>query len=350
MRNFRFLAFTIFIACSFSLNTIAQETQTRVVDEVVAVVNDGVITLSRIKREKKSIVDTYVQEGKSRDEAQRMVDEKQGELIAGLINEELLVQRAKEGGMDRDIEEALNERFVDVMNQFNLKTVEALHAEMEKTGVDPKELRETWRTQIIRERVIQREVQSKVYWEPTGTQVKEYYEKNKSKFTKPETVSISELFLGFAGRDEATVREAAKQIHAQLRAGGDFEAIAKDRSDPGPITQGKGKAEKLPVADLVPTIGNPLKDVKPGDVTVPFEADKLGMIILRVDAREKASNESAFEENIVRVAMMNERLPTEQKKYMAKLREDSYIKINDTYRPSVAPILFADDRTEKSNN
>ena len=34
------------------------------------------------------------------------------------------------------------------------------------------------------------------------------------------------------------------------------------------------------------------------------------------------------------------------KTFMAKLREDSYIKLNDTYRPLVAPILFADERSK----
>jgi len=46
----------------------------------------------------------------------------------------------------------------------------------------------------------------------------------------------------------------------------------------------------------------------------------------------------------VRKAMTYEKLPEERRKYMATLREESYIKINETYRPMVAPILFADQR------
>jgi hypothetical protein len=44
----------------------AQETEMKVVDEVIAQVNDGVITLSRIKREIKDIVETSVLQGKNR--------------------------------------------------------------------------------------------------------------------------------------------------------------------------------------------------------------------------------------------------------------------------------------------
>jgi len=349
MRYFRYLLVSAFISVFFTTAAFSQETQTRVVDEVVAQVNEGVITLSRIKREMKNIVDSFVEQGKTKEEAQKMVEERQGELIANLINEELLIQKAKELGLDNDIDAGLNQRFVDIMKQYNLKTIEALYAEMEKTGVDPKELRESWRKQATRDRVVQREVQSKLYWEPNGKQLKDYYEKNKAKFTKAETVSFSEIFLGYAGRDETAVKDKAKQIYAQLKAGGDFAKIAKE-NDPGIVTQGTGKAEKLRTDDLVAVLAKPIKGLKVGEYTEPFEADQLGMVILRIDEREMASNESEFDESAVRLAMMNERAPTEQKKFMAKLRDDSYIKISDSYRPLVSPILFADERKEKPGN
>ena len=340
----------VFVSIAVSYSAYSQETQTRVVDEVVAQVNDGVITLSRIKREIKDIVDGEVQQGKKREDVQKMVDEKQGELIASLINEELLIQKAKEIGLDNEIEASLNERLADIMKQYKMKTVEALYAEMEKNGVDPQELKETWRKQATREKVLQRELQAKIYWGFNGKELKDYYEKHKDKFTKPETVSISELFLGFAGRDEAAVREKAKQLHTLLRTGVDFAKIVKDNSDPGVITQGTGKAEKLKVSDLVETIAKPIKGLKTGDFTLPFEIDQLGVVILHIDERELASNDSVFDENSTRLAMMSERLPDEQKKFMSKLRENAYIKISDSYRPLVSPILFADERKEKPGN
>ena len=350
MKNIKIAVFGVFTVLAAHFAAFSQETQTRVVDEVVAVVNNEVITLSRVKRESKSIVDSYVQEGKKRDEAQKMVDEKQGELIAGLINEELLIQKAKENGLDSDIEAGLNQRFVEIMKQYKLKTVEELYAEMEKQGVDPKELRETWRKQAVHEQVIQKEVQAKVYWGFSAKELRDYYDKHKDKFTTPETVSISELFLGFAGRDEAAVREKAKALYTQLKAGGDFAQIVKENGDTGAITLGAGKLENLKIDELTQKIKSPLKGLKKGDYTAPFELAQLGMAILRVDAREQANNESVFNENAVRLAMMTERMPDEQKKYLAKLRDESYIQINDNYRPLVAPILNADERKEKAAN
>lgn len=344
MRHLRqiFSAFAITVIAT--VGAAAQETEARVIDEVVAQVNDGVITLSRIKREMKEVVDSFVQQGKSREEAQKTVDEKQGELIANLINEELLVQRAKELRLDSEVESVLNQRFVELMKENNLKTVEELYKEMERSGVDPKELRESWRKQATRDLVIQREVQGKIYWGLSGKELKDYFEKHRAKFTKPETVSFSELFLSFAGRNEAEVREKAKQLHAQIKAGADFDKLVKENSDRGLVTNGAGSVEKLKVGDLVETLAVPLKDVKVGDITQPFDVQQVGVVILRVDQREKASSESVFDENAVRLAIMTERFPEEQKKFMTKVREDSYIKISETYRPMVSPILFADER------
>jgi hypothetical protein len=293
-------------------------------------------------------VDAGVQQGKKREELEKQVDEKRGEMIANLINEELLVQRAKELGVDSEIEASVNRRFLDIMKQYNLKTLDALYQEMEKTGVDPQEIREIWKKQATRDLIIQKEVQGKIYWGASAKEVKDYFEKNKAKFTKPETVTISELFLSYAGRDENAVREKAKQLLAQLRGGADFDKIAKENSDPGPLTQGKGSQKFNVERELTDVIKAPLKDVKVGAFTEPIAADQIGVLILRVDAREKATSESHFDENAVRMAIVAEKAPEETRKFLASLRSDSYIKISDSYRPLVSPILFAEDRKEKT--
>ncbi|MEP7148306.1 MAG: peptidyl-prolyl cis-trans isomerase [Acidobacteriota bacterium] len=325
----------------------AQETEERVVDEVVAVVNESVITLSKVRRETKEIVEAGIQQGKTREDAQREVDEKRGELIANLIHEELLIQKAKELGFDNEIDANVNRRFLDIMKEYNLKTLDALYQEMEKTGVNPVEIRDIWKKQATRELVIQKEVQAKIYWQLSAKELKDYFDQHKDKFTRPETVTVSEIFLSFAGRDVNAVNEKAKQLVAQLRASGDFDKLAKENSDPGIVTQG-GKAGKLRTAELSPLLISALKDVKVGSYTDPIAADQVGVVILRVDAREKATSESYFDENVVRMAIVTERAPTDTKAFLASLRTESYIKISDSYRPLVSPILFAEDRKEKT--
>jgi peptidyl-prolyl cis-trans isomerase SurA len=337
--------FLIAVLISTGLSAFAQESEAKVVDEVVAQVNDGVITLSRIRREMKAAADSYVAEGKKTPEqAKADVDGKQGELIANIINEELLLQKGKElNGIDSDVQAQINQRFLGIMKQQNIKTLDALYKEMEKADVNPDDLREVWRRQITRDAVFQREVDSRVYGSFSSKDIKAYYEANRAKFTKPETVTISEIFLGFAGRDTDAVKEKAKQLAAQARSGTDFGKLAEENSDRPDVKTTKGKAGTFNLKDMDERFIKPLQGVKAGGITEPIEIVE-GMEILRVDARTQASSESFFDENEVRKIMTYEKLPEERRKYMTTLRGESYIKINEAYRPMVAPALFGDDR------
>jgi peptidyl-prolyl cis-trans isomerase SurA len=347
MKKFKTASLFALFTLLCSIAGYSQESETKVVDEVVAQVNDGVITLSKVNHEVKDAVDSLVQQGKSKEEAQKMIEEKRGELIANMINEELLLQKGKEIGVEQDVEANINARFLDIMKQQNMKTLDALYKAMQEQGVDPQDIRDTWRRQATREAVIRRDIQQKLYWEPDGAKLKAYFEAHKSKFTTPETVALSEIFLSFAGRTPATVREKAKQLVSQLRAGADFAKAVADNSDRPDAAKNKGKVDTFNIKDLDPKFAKAIEGIKVGGYTDPIESDDVGVDILRIDERTVASNDSKFDENAVRLAIMQEAFPDAQKKYMAKLREDAYVKINDTYRPLVSPILFAEERSEK---
>jgi parvulin-like peptidyl-prolyl isomerase len=339
------LAAALFLS-SFAVH--AQENDTKVVDEVVAVVNDGVITLSSVKREMKGAVDSKVQEGAKREDAQREVEGKQCELIANLINEEILLQKAKELGIEKDVEADLNARFVQIMKEQNLKTLDALYQAMRKEGLDPDDIREIWRRQATKDEVIRRDVQAKAYWDPTGADVKAYYEKNKAKFLKPETVSLSEIFLNFAGQTQDSVRARAKDLVTRIRGGADFGKLVLANSESQDVQQTKGFLGTAPIADLTkqyPQYAAAIKGLKAGQVAEPVE-DEVGIHIQHVDERTAQASEATYDEEAVRRAMLDENFPTALKKYMATLRQDAYIKINESYRPVVSPLLFADERSD----
>ena len=331
-----------------SLAVRAQENDVKVVDEVIAVVNDGVITLSGVKREMKGAVDTKVQGGMKREDAQKQVDDKQGELIANLINEELLLQKAKELGIEKEVEADLNARFVQIMKEQNLKTIDQLYEAMRKEGIDPDDIREIWRRQATKDEVIRRDVQATTYWQPTGSDVKAFYEKNKAKFIKPETVTLSDLFLNFAGQTQESVRARAKDLVTRIRGGADFVKLVVANSEAQDAVQTKGVLGTAPVTDLEkqwPQYAKAIKGLKAGQITDPIE-DEVGIHILHVDERTAQASEATYDEDAVRRAMLEENYPAAIKKYMTKLRSDAYIKISDSYRPVVSPLLFADERSD----
>lgn len=330
---------------------LAQENEPVVVDEVIAQVNDGVLTLSRVNREIKDFAAAMVQQGKKPEEAQAEAEKKKGELIAGIINEELLVQKGKEIGVESDVEAQINQQFLKIMKEQNIKTLEKLYEAMVAQGVKPEEIREMWRKQFTQEAVLYREVDQKVYWGFSIKQLRDYWEANKQKFTKPEMVTLSEIFLNFAGRDMEATRQKAKDLVAQLRKGTSFEQLALDNSDRPDVKTTKGKVGKFNANELNEKLGPPIKKVAVGGVTDPIEIEE-GIEIIKVDEREEASTESFFDEDAVRRAVAGEKIPAERKKYKAELRKDAYIEISESYRALVSPFLTKDDATAeaKPNN
>jgi parvulin-like peptidyl-prolyl isomerase len=159
---------------------------------------------------------------------------------------------------------------------------------------------------------------------------------------------MSEIFLSFAGRDEAAVRQKAKELVTLARTGVDFVKLVAENSDRPDAAQTKGKIDPINVKELDAKFANAIKGLKVGGIADPVEIDSTGISILKIDERTQPSNDAKFDENAVRMAILNEKAPQAQKDYLAKLRDDAYIKISDTYRPMVSPILFADERKDKS--
>src|SRR5436305_8976895 len=84
----------------------AQEGEPVVVDEVIAQVNDGVVTLSQLKREMKDAVEVYKQQkGMTQQQATAEVEKHRPEMIATLINEQLLIQKGKELELTQKVED-----------------------------------------------------------------------------------------------------------------------------------------------------------------------------------------------------------------------------------------------------
>ncbi len=314
----------------------AQEGEPVVVDEVIAQVNDGVVTLSQLKREMKERVDSMKQNGMSESQAITEVEKHKAELIATLINEQLLLQKGKELDLTERVEAEVNKRMLDVAKENGITSIDKLDEAMRQAGLDPVAIRQTMRVELMKQAVLEGEVDSKVFFGLTMDELRRHFEANKTKFLKPETVELSEIFLSLAGKQEPDVKARATQLVNQLRGGADFATLAKAYSDRGG-PQG-GKVGLFQITDLRPDIAAAIKNVNTGGVSEPLRSDE-GYQILRVDVRTAGSNTPTFNENQVREAITRERTPKAREEYLQGLRNDAYVKIADGYRDAVEPLL-----------
>ena len=224
-------AFLLVLVALVPYSASAQEGELRVVDEVIAQINDDVLTLSMLRRETKERIDALKQGGMPDQQAADEVNKRQAELIATLINEQLLLQKGKELELTSDVEAEVNRRMLEVAKEQGITTIEKLDAAMRASGVDPQLTRQTLRTEIMKQMVIQQEVDRKIFFGLTVDELKKYFQANQDKFRKPENVTLSEIFLSSAGKNEAEVKARALELVRQLRAGADFGAVATANSE-----------------------------------------------------------------------------------------------------------------------
>jgi peptidyl-prolyl cis-trans isomerase SurA len=349
----RFISITIAALTLALLNfvplaTLAQEGELKVVDEVIAQVNEDVITLSMVKRETKQRIEALKQGGMPEQKAIEEVTKHQADLIATLINEQLLMQKGKELDLASEVEADVNRRMLEVAKEQGINSIEKLDQAMRENGLDPVVTRQSLRTEIMKQAVIQQEVDRKTYLGLSMDELKKYFDANQTKFTKPETVVLSEIFLSYAGKNEPDVKARATELVTQLRSGAEFGALAAANSERElngvrVAPQNKGKVGRFEVPNLRDEISKQIKGVKVGGVTDPLRIND-GYQILRVDERSEASTAAVFNENQVREALTIERSPKEREAYLRNLLSDSYIKISENYRDAVEPLLKMDTK------
>ena len=324
---------------SLSVISNAQEVETTVIDEVVAQVNDSVITLSQVNRAKEIAVSSLVASGKKKDEAELEVAKREGELISSLITEEILKQKATEIGLDRDVDDEVNRRLLRLAKENKLNSLDDLFKLMRSQNVNPEAIKQDWRSKIVSEAVYRRVVDGPLFWGTPDKDVKEYYTKNKTKFAQQETVELSEILLLFAGKQEADVQALANSLVKRARSGEDFGELAVTFSDRLNKEENKGRIGEFHVEKLKDDVKAKIKGKRTGDVLDPIKVDETGIQIIRIDKYVPASSESNFDERLVRDAILNEKRGQARKDWLAEQKRESYIKVSEDYRGAVMPFL-----------
>lgn len=184
-------------------------------DRIVAVVGEEPILMSSLK---KALV------VKSDSELLKIPKEKQEKALDELIEKSLLEQKAKKlgiGAADKEVEEE-----VENVKKANNITTEVLVEVLKREGITPEDYRDTIRAQIIKAKIVSREIRSQVA--VTDELLKQYYLK--------EIAGEKETLVNF---DVATFYDDGKgRLDEDIK---DYLKAAKDKK---PLDDIRKKAEK----------------------------------------------------------------------------------------------------------
>jgi peptidyl-prolyl cis-trans isomerase SurA len=302
-----------------------------VIEDIVARVNDQVISKSDYERAQQQLE----QEAQQQNWSQQELTEQRRDLLRSLIDKQLLLSRAKE--LDVNGETDLVKRLDEIRKQNNLDTMEDLQKAVEEQGISYEDFKQQIRDQIVTSEVISQEVGPHI--SVTPTEIQDYYNAHQQEFMRPEQVHLNEILISTPDPDNATqVADAEKKagdVESRLKAGGDFATLAKAESG-GPTAPQGGDLGDFKAGQLPKVMEDATFSLQPGQYTAPIRT-KQGWLILQVTSHQKGGLAPLKDvENQIQEQVGMSKMEPALRTYLTKLREEAYITVRPGYVDSGA--------------
>ena len=293
------------------------------VEDIVAHVNDQIITQSDYDRAMKEMDDEAKQQGLSMQE----ISEHHKDLLRSLIDQQLWLSKGKELGINGETE--LIKRLDEIRKQYNMSSLEDLEKAAKEQGYSYEDFKANIRNQIITQNVMREEVGRRV--QITPGEVQQYFEQHKQDYSKPESVQLSEILVSTGDNPDDAAKTAAGKakaddIEAKLHAGGDFSQLAKSFSD-GTTAADGGAFGTFNHGTLNKIFEDATFALKTGEYTDPIRT-KQGYVIFKVE-KHNPGGVPAFKdvEQEVEQKYYETRMEPAMREYLTQMREEAYIDI-----------------------
>ncbi|MFY9911278.1 MAG: peptidylprolyl isomerase [Candidatus Sulfotelmatobacter sp.] len=337
----------------------------QVVEEIVARVNNQIITRSEFDRSKDQLRDDVKQQDPSN--ADKVYSDREKDVLRDLIDQQLLLEKGKDLGISGDTD--LIKRLDQMRKDMKLESMEDLEKAATAQGISYEDFKQNMRNQIITQKVIGEEVGSHLSISKEGEQ--KFYDEHKSELEQPESIRLSEILIApqkaapaaanstpggdrAAGGDTAKTEAAdgaadpqaeqaalaaaeakANDLLKQIRGGTSFEDVAKKYSE-GPSAAQGGDLGVFKRGTLAKELEDKTFAMKAGEVTDVIRT-KQGYVILKVTSHQMAGIPPLKDiEPKIQDALYYQELQPALRAYLTKLREDAYIDIKAGYVDSGA--------------
>ncbi|HEY4354347.1 MAG TPA: peptidyl-prolyl cis-trans isomerase [Acidobacteriaceae bacterium] len=293
-----------------------------VVEDVIARINDQVITRSEYERAQQQLLQEAQQQGVNQAEFQ----DRQQNMLRDMIDQQLLLSKGKELGITGDAETM---RQLDEIRKSNhLDSMEALEKAAAQQGVSFEDFKQGIRNQIIQQQVVRDEVGRRLNM--THAEEEAFYNAHIKEFEAPEQVHLSEILIPTpdnATDAQVTAAQAkADGVEATLKGGANFAATAKTQSG-GPTATAGGDLGDFKRGVLGDVLEKATFSLPAGGYTEPIRT-RQGFVILRVDSHQAAGTPPLADvEQQVQNALYMQNLQPALRAYLTKARDEAYVDV-----------------------
>ena len=305
----------------------------KVVEEIIARVNNEIITSSELEKARAAAAEDAQQECSGRCTPEQLEvarEDRQKFALRDLIDQSLLAQRGKDMGVN--VEGDVIKQLDQIRIQNKLDSMEKLESAVTKEGLNFDDFKNNIRNKLLTQEVIRREVGSHI---TIGhDEAMKYYEEHKKEFVKPEQVALRAIEISTDGKKESELpdlKKRADDLLKRIKDGEDFAVLAKRFSDGSTAQQG-GFLGVYKRGELSKQLEDQVFAMKKNQLTDVIET-KQGFLILQVLERYE-EGEQPFDkvENEIMDHLYSERMEPALREYLKTLREQSYVVVKPGYQ------------------
>ena len=305
----------------------------KVIEEIVARVNNEVITRSELQHS----IDTAEEDAKqdcqercTADQLKSVTEDRKKNALRDLIDQSLLVQRGKD--MGTSVEPEVIKQLDQIRIENKLDSLEKLEQEVEKSGINWEDFKNNIRNQILTKKVINEEVGSHI--NVSNDEIQKFYDEHKKEFVRPEQVALRSIEVNTSRKSEAEIADLKKKAETALKRiqdGEDFGEIAKRYSDGSTAKQG-GYLGMYKRGELSKQLEDVVFALKRNGLTDVMET-RQGFLIMQVlehyDEGEQALDKVREE---IHQKLYGEKMEPALREYLKTLREQSYVVVKPGYK------------------
>ena len=307
--------FILFAAC------VIAATAQQVVEEIVAVVNDEIITRSEYKKQ----YDQRVAQAKAQfhgEALEKELEQIKSGLLDYMITNMLLLQLAKEQNIN--VGDRLKMVLDNIKKENGLDTDDDLKRALASQGFEYESWLKDLEERIQREAVMASEIQKSIALDEA--EIIDYYKKHTAEFVEPDEFKVRAVYLALDARSAADNDARKAEILTKIKGGLEFAAAAEQYCDP-PLKEQKGDLGTLKKGETDKILADALAPLKKGDLS-GWVQTKNGWYLLKVEDK-KDSRIKTFDETkrAIEQKLYMERQAAKSDEFIKNLKNRSYIKI-----------------------
>lgn len=295
------------------------------VDRIVAVVNEDIITLSELDSAfepySKRIRETY-----RGPDMEKVIADSRNMMLNRMIDNRLIQQRAAKTGIaikDQEITDTIR----DLLNRRGVPMSEFVKA-LDREGSNLQTYRQEMKDQMIRMRLLRRELRAKIV--VSDEEIGAHYAKHRHEYEGKATVRIMQILIPLPrGTDpalQAKLQAEAEDIHRRLLAGEPFDLLAA-RYSQGPSAATGGDIGFVEKGVMLPEVNAAAFRLEKDQIS-PVIISEVGFHIIKViDRRGAGAKPIEIVREEIKARLEEEKMEKGYEEWIADLRRRSHIEI-----------------------